>query len=263
MTQPRSIKTVACADFDPVQRVDARLGRHVEHDIRSKGFPARSLPGGLKSRLWNHDAPILDQGELGCCTGTAITQLLNCSVMHWARKAVHGDNDYLTLDTAIALYHRATQVDPFDGEYPPEDTGSSGLAVAKAATEAGYGVEYRHIFGFQHLLSAAPMTPLIVGTWWYSGMSRLDSKQRAHPTGRQLGGHEYLLLGTDFRNEEFTFLNSWGPTFGRRGRFYMSFTEFEELLLDDGDATQLVGATPKALNPEAALHAAPDDKDAL
>lgn len=260
-----NIKTVQCAELDPADRVDPRLGRHVEHDERSKRWPARALPGGeIRTRLWNHDAPLLDQGDLGSCTGFAAADLFNCSVMALARQAVHGTRRYLTNAHGLELYKLATGLDEFPGTYPPEDTGSSGLGVAKAARQLGYITEYRHVLGFQHLLTVVPMCPVIVGTWWYEGMSRLDRKGFAHPTGSALGGHEYLLLGQNADDEYFTFLQSWGPWGKRdRGRFYIKFDEFEELLLDDGDATVLVGATPKGLHPEEALHAAPDDKDAL
>lgn len=238
---------------------DPRLGRHVEHDERSKLWPARALPG-WRSRLWDHDAPVLDQGDLGACTGFATAQLLNCSAMALARRAATRSTKYLGAQHALKIYSRATQLDAFPGEYLPEDTGSSGLAVAKAAKEFGFLTSYRHAFGFQHFLTAIQMAPVIVGTYWYEDMGRLDRKYRAHPTGRQQGGHEYLCIGVNFDDEVLTFLNSWGRDWGKRGRFYMGFEEFEELLLDDGDATVLVGATPQA-HPEEALHAAPDVKD--
>lgn len=273
MTQPTpSLRTTLCATLNPADREDVRLGRHVEHDSRSKAYPARALPGE-RSRLWDHNAPVLDQGDLGACTGFATAQLLNCSAMALARRAAstamgspmaamgRKDDNYLDANHAIKLYSRATQLDNFDGEYPNEDTGSSGLAVAKAAHEAGFLAEYRHAFGFPHFLAAVQMAPVIVGTWWYSDMGNLDRKYRAHAGGRLQGGHEYLCLGVNFDDELLTFLNSWGSDWGRRGRFYMTFYEFEQLLLDDGDATVLVGATPKRMEPEQGLHEAPDVKE--
>lgn len=257
-----SLRTSLCTSLDPADRLDPRMGRHIEHDSRSKEYPARALPG-WRSRLWGHNAPVLDQLDTGACTGFAATQLLNCSALALARRAATGKTGYLDASHALRLYSRATHLDEFPGEYLPDDTGSSGLAVAKAAQEMGFATEYRHAFGMQHFLTAVQMAPVIVGTWWYTNMSKLDRRYRAHPTGQRVGGHEYLCLGINVDDEILTFLNSWGKTFGKNGRFYMTFAEFEKLLLDDGDATVLIGATPKKMHPEVALHAAPDDKDGL
>jgi hypothetical protein len=53
--------------FDPT---DPRLGRHVVHDSRSLRYlaPARDL-GTLVSIRHKVEIPIMDQGEVGSCTG--------------------------------------------------------------------------------------------------------------------------------------------------------------------------------------------------
>ena len=232
-----------------VEQLDPRLGRHIEHDSRSKEYPARQLTG-VRNRLWAHQAPVLKQ-DIGCCTGAAMAQLLNCSAMVLARRAGLGTTRYLTLAHAKELYAAATEIDDIAGQWPPDDTGSSGLGVAKAAVQLGYGSSYRHAFGFPHFLAAIQMAPMIVGPWWYQGMGKLARKAVAYPTGQRLGGHEYLCLGADFDTETLTFLNSWGASWGDNGRFRMAFRDFEKLLTDDGDATVLIGAVPKQMTPEA------------
>lgn len=206
------------------------LGRHVEHDERSRGFAAARAPIP-RSVLWPHHAPVLDQGDTSSCTGHALAQALNTD--YFAKCRSH----YLTHDDALNLYAVATQIDNIPGAYPPDDTGSSGLAVCKAGRRMGYLSGYRHAFSFNQFASALQLQPVIVGTNWYQGMSTPDAKGYVTPTGNLDGGHEYLALGIDYERKAVTFLNSWGDQWGKQGRFYMTFSVFTDLLGERGDAT--------------------------
>ena len=105
-----------------------RLGRLVQHDPRSRGYPVRAAaaPRPLVSKTWRRYGSTLNQGELGACTGYAMTHGLNTTPLR-AAGPTH------THTTAVNLYSEATALDMFPGVYPPVDTGSSGLAVCKAA----------------------------------------------------------------------------------------------------------------------------------
>ncbi len=207
------------------------LGRLVEHDERSRRFvaPRADEP---RSVLWGHHAPVLDQGNLGSCTGNALAQLINTDVFAPARP-----NGYLTEEDAVKIYSRGTVLDEYDGTYPPEDTGSSGLAVAKAAVEFGYFSTYNHSFGFDHFTATLQTQPVIVGTYWFSQMFKPDVDGIVRVQGMIEGGHEYLALGVEYETETLTFLNSWGSDWGLGGRFKMSFTDFSFLLNQEGDVT--------------------------
>lgn len=149
------------------------------------------------------------------------------------------------------MYSAATALDEWEGVYPPEDNGSSGLAACKAAKAEGFITGYTHIFGFQHFLQVIPMHPLMVGTTWYTGMDDPTSDGFVAPAGDRNGGHQYVCLGVNFRDQYLTFLNSWGPDWGVNGRFKMKFADFAELLADDGDAQMPIGAVPQSMTPEA------------
>lgn len=216
------------------------LGRLVEHDERSRQYPAR-LATRPKKVLWAHAAPVLDQKDLGSCTGNALAQLLNTSTAVAARRRARKSSRYLTEADAVHLYSRATALDDFPGQYEPDDTGSSGLAVCKAGAEAGFFTEYRHAFGFGEFTRAIVGGPVIAGTSWYDGMFATDAAGFVWPTGGVVGGHEYLVLGYDPTACEgrgrVAFLQSWGPAWGRLGRFFMRGDVFAELLADQGDVT--------------------------
>lgn len=210
------------------------LGRLVEHDPRSRSFMAALAPA-QRSVLWGHHAPVLDQGSLGSCTGNAMAQLLNTDLFNTSRGKVK--TGYLTEDDAVKLYHNATILDGYPGTYPPDDTGSSGLGVAKAAKLEGFITAYKHAFGLSHFLSALQLQPVIVGTDWTNGMFKPNKKGFVKPTGSIAGGHEYLALGVDYSAQVITFLNSWSSSWGLGGRFFMTFTDFGKLLGSQGDVT--------------------------
>lgn len=205
------------------------LGRHVNHDPRSLNYPAPVDGVTIRSRRWRHYGPVLDQGQVGSCTGNAMAQALNT-------KPLKRCFQRLTEADAVELYTLATQLDEFPGEYPAQDTGSSGLAVAKAAQRKGYITSYSHAFGIDHTLAALMGGPVLLGTNWHAGMFEPDSRGFIEPTGPVEGGHEHLLLGVDLRHEFVTGLNSWGPAWGDRGFYHMSIANLDRLLREDGDA---------------------------
>jgi hypothetical protein len=204
------------------------LGRKVNHDPRSRAFPAARAPE-RKPVLHRRYASVLDQGETGACTGNAMAQALNMVPLHTP------GTKWLTEEDAVALYEQATRLDPFPGSYPPDDTGSDGLSVCKAAQQRGLITKYNWAFGFEHALDALQLGPVLIGTHWHESMFTPDSQGFVHPDGDKVGGHEYVLFGDDTKGT-LTFLNSWGRSWGRSGRFYMDYPTFKALLSDQGDA---------------------------
>lgn len=206
------------------------LGRHVEHDERSRAFPAMVAAVKPKTVLWNISVPALDQGQLGSCTGNALAQWLNTDYAAMRKPRTETD--------AVAFYSLATRLDSFPGHYPPTDTGSSGLAVCKAGVRLGLLSGYRHAFGFQAMLMALQHSPVIVGTTWTRDMFTPDRRHGViRNTGEIVGGHEYLVLGADVERGMIHIRNSWGPSWGIRGDALIPFSSFMLLLADQGDVT--------------------------
>ena len=212
------------------------LGRLVDHDPRSRSFTAAQAPV-QRSVLWGHHAPVLDQGDLGSCTGNATAQLINTDYFAHCRP-----NGYLGEVDAVRIYALAPRLDGIQGNtYPPDDNGSSGLGAAKAGVRLGYFTGYKHCFSFEQFAAALQLQPLIVGTSWHSDMMQTDPHGFVWPHGTVEGGHEYLCIGISYETKTLTFLNSWGDQWGRAGRFYMTFSSFASLLADQGDATAPIG----------------------
>ncbi len=224
-----------------VAQQDQRLGRQVVHDPRSRRFAApRELD--LPTRSFRHriyGPRAIPNQRVGCCTGVD-----QCVKADARGNRVMGQ--ILGIDTAETLYSRATQLDPWEGDWPPTDTGSSALAACKAACERGIIERYEWIFGDEdQLLAALCKRPVGLGTWWYSGMFDVDPETLlVEPTGVKVGGHQWSIIGWDKRLDAYWGLCWWGPDFGDRGMFRIRRQVVAELRADDGDAHVTHRRTP-------------------
>jgi hypothetical protein len=203
-----------------------RLGRHVRHDPRSWCYPA-AMAAEIKSVLHKRSVPAFYQGPLGSCTGCAAAGCM--STLPFKRTCTERD--------VIAIYALATHFDEIDGTYPPNDTGSSGLGAMKALKHEGWISAYTHTFTLNHTLRALVLGPGITGFIWRTGCDEPDSAGVVRYTGQARGGHEVQLIGLDAKRHLVWFVNSWGPRWGKSGRFAMSFKDYEKALADHGDAT--------------------------
>ncbi len=104
---------------------------------------------------------------------------------------------------AVRLYSEATHLDKIRGSYPPQDTGSSGLAVAKAAKKEGWFTGYEHAFGLLDLLHGLSQRPGIMGLNWYTSFdSPLPSGECALAAAATVrGGHEVQMFRLDVEQQ--------------------------------------------------------------
>lgn len=211
----------------PTPGSSLRLGRHVEHDPRSRHYPAPRAP--LKTIEHRHYGTVFNQEQTNACSGFAAAGLLMTKPFFTrARSLTHND--------ALAIYARATHLDPFRGIYPPADTGSSGLAVMKAARQMGYIGSYAHAFGLQHALEALVVAPVITGVFWYGSFDK-PRHGRITKSGARRGGHEFVVTGIHLPSKTVRACNSWGPSWGDGGFFELSWSLWGELLEMQGDVT--------------------------
>lgn len=224
-------------------------GRQIEHDEQSKNYPAEK-GALLREVIWARYTPILNQMRLGSCTGNAGTGLLGTSPFYLSLpKAVQ---DALNEDFAIKLYEDATVVDGFPGQYPPDDTGSSGLAIGKVLRRRKMIKWYGHAFGIEHTLRALTKRPGITGIPWLNSMFDTDSNGRVKVdrTSGIAGGHEVLVRGYSLTNLDPNNLvgrvlcdNEWDTSWGDKGSFEIDVQDYAWLLSQQGD---FMTATPIA-----------------
>ena len=228
---------------------DPRLGRHVQHDPRSLRYAHGVLPKtAIKSVDWTRRVPHFDQGDLGSCTGNAAAGLLatDCSA-RTGLTSVTVSGTVLPVDETLAvkLYSLATQLDEFSGQYPPTDTGSSGLGAAKALVKLGVASKYAHAFSLSALKSALQAGPVMVGTVWLDSMFEVarDGYVVIDRKSAVAGGHEYVISAYDADRQRFRLDNSWGDSWGVDGSAWYTQADLQWLLSQDGDVTVPAWAT--------------------
>jgi hypothetical protein len=223
-----------------------RLGRHQLLDARSLAYMVennvQAMGTAYQDRSWERVIDILDQGKLGACTGNAGTGALGTqpfydavgsSVLPAAHDADAGQR------FAVELYSEATAVDPYPGTYPPEDTGSSGLAICQVLKNRGMITGYtwaRTAYGFLTLLQAGPV---LQGMPWHQAFFQPDKNgfidsDPAWSSSALAGGHEVEAIGLhldsrDVFSSVITYANSWGTGWGDNGLFRMRLRTYEQL----------------------------------
>lgn len=228
------------------------LGRTVEHDPASWNYrhPVRTITQ-RRNVIHTLGAPCLDQGTVGSCEGNTGVEWTNTSAAirnrrkFWDAVGSHGQH-YLAEPQAVGLYSAATRLDD-DGiatVYPPDDTGTSGVGIAKAMQAAGIIGAYDWTFTFEAFLAVLQIRAVMLGTNWYRSM--FDPNASGVVTiGRgdvdPDGGHAYLGLAIDWTRERIGCQNHWTADWGikiggRPGRFWLPFATAERLLSEQGDS---------------------------
>lgn len=221
-----------------------RLGRHIEfwaaseqyaieaeHSIQSwvEEHLTRRSTSKAKTVIWQRRAPIFDQGDLGSCTGNAAAGARGTD-----SKGRQGDAS-MNEDVAVDLYSLFTRLDPFPGQYKPDDTGSSGTAACKGMKQRGWISSYRWAFSLAGMLTALKEGPVLLGVAWTTEMDEPDANGRVTYGGTVRGGHEFLCRGFDASENLFVFDNSWSTSFGDNGSFYMTPADVKKMLANNGD----------------------------
>jgi hypothetical protein len=231
------------------EQTDGRLGRHQWLDSRSVAFMVERDPdamsGHLQDRLWRRVLPIMDQRDLGACTAYAGTGALGTEpFFSKAGKAV------LSADVnayAVTLYGAATRVDAWSGTYPPDDTGSSGLAICKVLKQRGTIKGYRWASSAYGLLQLLQTGPVLLGMPWWTAYFEPDRSgfidSGKWQASELAGGHEVEVVGCEIDHKDvnrsvLTVANSWGTSYGLGGFFKLRLSTYSKL--DGVDLKQYV-----------------------
>jgi hypothetical protein len=222
------------------------LGRNIHFDSRSLAYALQPI-GAAAIVDVRHQSfiGILDQGQLGSCTGNA-----GCSCIYHAPFFAGGSAKawprYSEDESgAVTLYSDATQKDPYSGAYPPDDTGSDGLTVCKVLKAAGDVSGYQASLDLPTSLVALMAGPGVTGIPWYNSMFDTGSSGllAVNTTSGLAGGHELCVdevvtagaVGNGTGKTLVGGPNSWSTSWGASGRWYMTVDDWWSLRKNDGD----------------------------
>lgn len=236
MTSPTSpIISIEIPEYEvnPAQR----LGRHILHDPRSWDHRPETAPQIVDALHASFGLP-LNQGNVGDCTANAWIGCAN-SMPNWtdANVPAIGRSKPGVQADCITLY---TQETGDEGQpYPQYDPGGSGLAVCRAARELGWLKRWANAFTLDEALRSLVVRPVITGINWYDSFDQPDGNGLVSiSSGAQVrGGHEVLVNQIFATDQVIGLWNSWGPGWGVGGRFFMSWTTWDQLLSEQGDVT--------------------------
>lgn len=219
------------------------LGRNVNFDSESIRYAVQPRNVAVTSVRHEQSIGILDQGNVGACTGNAST---SCAyhVPFYAPGAPVWS--YSPDETgALAWYHDNTVNDGYDGTWQPDDTGSDGLTSSKMAVAAGIASGYQAALDLASSLQALMDRPGITGIPWYNSMFSPgpDGLLTVDFKSGLAGGHELCvdeIVAADARGNGAGQLlvggpNSWGTSWGARGRWYLKATDWWALRQNQGD----------------------------
>jgi hypothetical protein len=246
-------------DVKPVEG-QPLLGRNVHHDPESRryAFKAAPITAPLVSVEHRIELEILNQGDIGSCVPNMGTSFL----AWWKIKSTLPEHVQNNLNEAFAVqwYREVTRIDPFKGEWEPDDTGSDGLSCAKVAKSRGHISGYVHTFDPVSALVALQDSPIGIGIAWREGCYYPNADGLISYTGDELGGHEILAVGFNAEKQWVKLRNSWGHGWGKDGHFYMTVVDFTRALRDQGDAIIFVPNNQPAPEPDPLPDVEPNDK---
>lgn len=208
---------------------DPRLGRVPQFDKRNLDFNVTKIFTAKQTapRTNTHRClQWLDQLNEPACVGFAFSHNL---IAH--PKEVQGCN----YDTALALYHRAQDLDEWPGH---QYEGTSILGGAKASVETGKIGGYHWAFtALDMAITVSWHKCIILGCNWYNSMFNVDANGFIKVGGGGLaGGHAILVRGYNVEKNAFLLRNSWGLGWGVSGDCWVSFADMERLLSEQGEA---------------------------
>jgi hypothetical protein len=152
---------------------------------------------------------------------------------HWIEDGPVEHGGRPPIVSPVTIYNEAQKIDEWPGE---NYAGTSVRAGAKYLQSTNVINSYYWAFDVNTLINAVlNLGPVVVGTYWYSGMFYPDSNGIIRITGGIVGGHAYVINGVDKTTQRFRIKNSWGQTWGKQGHAFISFNDMARLISMNGE----------------------------
>jgi len=220
---------------------------HRDHIFKASAVAPVSLPASVDLR--QYDSPIMDQGQIGSCTGNAIAGQINLIdkkknntplqvsrlfIYYQERvyeNSVYSDAGAYLRDGIKAVYSYGAPVETL---WPYQTK----LLYNRPSTAAYTDAAKRKVTGYQRVLNLNDMkvainagNPVCMGFTVYESFERnVNNTTGMMPypntsTEQILGGHAVCVVGYNdtLNGGRLICRNSWGTSWGNRGYFYMHY----------------------------------------
>jgi hypothetical protein len=231
-----------------------RTGRHQVHDVLD-ALPGRQLENvvdlfaSITTVTHQEHEPVFDQGQIGSCTanagfGTMVTGTADAWAVFQAAWKRHGRTGPVVEDDCVQLYELETSLDnsQIPGQYPPDDTGSSGPWSMMSLERWGLIRSFHHTRSLRTALVALNDSPVSIGIPWLQSMFDIDSSGTiiVDQDSQVAGGHQVCLVANDTSRRAAYVRNSWGTNWGQSGHAWLSWDSLKWLFAQGGDAVRPV-----------------------
>lgn len=211
-----------------------RLGRHQIPDAFEPAKAAAPRQTPIRTVTHTEHVPCFNQGDLGSCTANAA---LGCLVTEpfWHKGVA------FTEDDAVELYKLETQLDDtqIPGEYPPDDTGSTGAWSMQALEKLGQIRSHVHTCNVHTALQLLNDGPISIGVTWFNSMFEPSGDAISVDLDSGVGGgHQVCLVANNAEKQRALVRNSWGEDWGRDGHAWLAWSDLAVLFYLGGDAVQ-------------------------
>lgn len=172
---------------------------------------------------------VLDQGQTPECVAYAWTG--------WELGAPLMDS-LAKIDPPDKLYSECQAVDEWAGQPHDGTSVRAGAKVMQSERRIGEYVFDNDVEVVRRWILTKG--PVVFGTNWYEDMFTPRRGGYMDVGGALAGGHAYLVYGYYTRQSAFLCRNSWGPTWGWSGNFWLRADDARRLLTEDGEAAAAV-----------------------